>query len=109
MYERDEDRPRDGMLRPNEVRQDQDGDESYQSIETASEDKIVTEDLPSVGEHDEIDEGDLDQGNIISTVKMDAFKLKRQLPGDINQVKNMHAGQAEIIVSEESDADDYRL
>lgn len=46
MYEKDEDRPMEGMV-PGTMAQDRDDDDSYQTIETASEDRILTEDLPS--------------------------------------------------------------
>ena len=56
---------------------------SYRSIETPTEDKILTESMPSLGE-DDINRADLDNGHIISPVKMDAFKMRLQLSGDIS-------------------------
>ena len=112
MYPDEANRPKGGFQAAMEKVGDQD-EASYISVATASEDQIYTEDLPSQGEHDEVDEGALDQGNIIQTVKIDAFKLKRQLPGDVNQIKNVNVNQANIPLDEFAneinfDPDDYK-
>ena len=91
-----------------EIEEEIDEDLSYRSIETPTEDKILTESMPSL-EDDNISRTDLDNGHIISPVKMDAFKMRLQLSGDISQVKNVKIDDEKVALSEpESDLDDYK-
>lgn len=83
-------------------------EQSEHSIATASEDRILTEELNSQDDNDEVNDGDLDKGNIIQTVKMDAYKIKRQMPGNLNLAKNINKNQHDYAVSEQSDVEAYK-
>ena len=57
------------------------GDEEEESQETLFSDKFYTESLPSsLGDVKPDEEFDLDHGNTISPIKLDKYRMSKQLP-----------------------------
>ena len=51
---------------------------------------------------------DVDKGNIIQSVKMDKYKIMKQLPKNLNRTKGISKEEVDYSVSEESDVEAYK-